>query len=409
MKRTARDIRRRNRFEVLRSVYATAGSVTRQDITATTGLSFATVANLTAEMLEAGVLVEAGQEDSGGGRPRTRLTVNAERGALVGVDVSETQIHVELYDLALSVLGSLELRLPRGAAQPDDVADLIVTGVDRVLSAENLDSGKVLGVGVSVPGPVDPEGGVSLFSPYWSWRDVPLRALLAQRLDLPLYVDNPLKASTVAEMWFGSGRSVDDLVFVTLRSGVGAGVTIDGSLYRGITNTAGEWGHTCLVMDGRLCRCGNYGCVETYVGASGIMQTLREFDTNSPLLHPDDEVATIDALSRAADDGDPIAIKVIAETGRYLGAAVANLINLFNPQLIVLGDWVATSLGDRLLQVTREIAAGYALPQPFRAVTLQLCALPHNPASVGAATFALEGFLDAQAVTTTRARSGHSR
>lgn len=394
IKRSARDIRRRNRFDALRCVYAAAGPVSRQDIAAATGLSFATVANLTSELLDAGVLVEAGQETTGAGRPRATLKVDPRRGALIGVDISETFLHVELFDLSMTTRHEMRHPLPERDSKPDEVIEHLEGLVSRLLRTADVRPEQVLGIGVSVPGQVEPEGGMSVFSPYWAWHDVPFRAMLAERLKMPLFLDNPLKAATVAEMWFGAGRGVDDLVVITLRTGVGAGVAVDGTLLRGATNSAGEWGHTCLVLDGRPCRCGSSGCVETYVGAPGIMRTLAEIDPDSTLLHPDDQAATVEAIARAADAGDEVALAVVAKTGRYLGAAVGNLINMFNPQVLVLSDWVAATLGERLLRVTREVAADHALAQAFGAVDLRLCALPHNPVSLGAATFALEGFLN---------------
>ncbi|MET9693911.1 ROK family transcriptional regulator [Streptomyces sp. NPDC006514] len=391
-KRTAQDIRRRNRFDALRCVFAAPGPVSRQEIAAATGLSFATVANLVAELLEAGVLREAGHEDSKGGRPRARLAVNAERGALIGIDVAETTVQVELFDLALTVLRSVRVPLPQSDVRPDDVVDAIVAGV-RGLSDASGAAPRILGAGVSVPGLVEREGGVSVFSPYWSWRDVPLRSLLAERLPMPLYLDNPLKAATVAEMWFGAGREVDDLVVLTLRAGVGAGIAVDGALYRGATNSAGEWGHTCLVRGGRECRCGRQGCVEAYVSTRGIARTVRELDAESPLLDPDED-AVVTKVARAAAEGDAVAAETVARTARYLGEAAADLLNLFNPQTLVLGGWAADRLGEPLLRQTRDVIAAHALPATLQALTFQRSTVPDNPVSLGAATFALEGFLD---------------
>ncbi|WP_433714424.1 ROK family protein [Nocardia sp. CA-084685] len=383
---TARDIRRRNRFYVLQAVYAAAGHTSRQEIARATGLSFATVGNMIAELLDVGVLAELGYDAPGIGRPRAQLAINPARGTLVGVDIAETSIHLDLFDLAMTVLRSVEIAVDPTATRPEDVTELIVRGIGE-LTAD--DAERVLGVGLSVPGLVAPEDGVSVFSPYWDWHDVSLKSLLQPRVPHPLYLDNPLKASTAAHLWFGAGRDVDDLIVVTLRAGVGIGVVIDGALYRGVTNSAGEWGHTNLVIDGRECRCGRHGCVEAYVSARGIVQTLREIAPASPLLAADD-AATIAAI--AASD-DPIASEVIEKTGNYLGVAVANLVNLFNPRTMVFGDLVANVLGERLLDATRRVAAHHAMSDPFAAVTLQLCTLPHNPVSLGAATFALEGFL----------------
>ncbi|MHA4773791.1 ROK family protein [Streptomyces sp. MSC1_001] len=394
LKRTSQDIRRLNRFEVLRRFYAGADAVSRQDLAAATGLSFATVANLTSELLEAGVLVEAGHEDSSGGRPRARLAVNADRGALIGVDIAETSVQAELFDLALDVRHSVARPLPPGDVRPADVVEQLTGCVEELLRVSAVPRARVLGVGVSVPGMVEREGGVSSFSPYWSWHEVPLRALLDERLGLPLRLDNPLRASTVAELWFGAGREVDDLVVLTLRAGVGAGIAIGGQLYRGFTNSAGEWGHTCLEIDGRLCTCGNRGCVEAYVSTRGIAQTWRELAPGDKRAAGTDDAATVAALARAADDRDPTAVEVIDRTGRYLGAAMANLVNLLNPRVLVLGNQVVDLLGERLLGATYEAVTRHALPLPHRAASLRRSAVPHNAVTRGAAALALEGFLD---------------
>ncbi|MEV6772940.1 ROK family protein [Nocardia sp. NPDC051030] len=385
---TARDIRRRNRFAVLQAIYAADGHTNRQEIAQATGLSFATVGNMIAELLDVGVLVEHGYDAPGVGRPRARLAINAERGLLIGVDIAETSVHFDLFDLAMSVIRSVEIPLDPAATSPDDVADLIGRGITEL----DPDPDRLLGVGLSVPGLVEPERGVSVFSPYWHWRDIPFRELLEQRLPHRLYLDNPLKASTAAHLWFGSERDVDDLIVVVLRAGVGIGVVIEGSLYRGVGNSAGEWGHTNLVLDGRLCRCERHGCVEAYVGAPGIVATLRELAPSSPLIGADDTV-TIAAIAEAAAQGDSVALAVIDKTGEYLGVAIANLVNLFNPRTMVLSDLVSTHFGIRLLEATRRVAAQHAMSDPFAAVTLQLSTLPHNPVSLGAAAFALEGFL----------------
>jgi predicted NBD/HSP70 family sugar kinase len=406
VKRTSRDIRLANRFDVLRHIIAES-TVSRQEIVAETGLSLATVSTLVGELLELGLLKEVGYEDSGGGRPRGLIAVNQAGGLLVGVDVAETYVHTELFDPALNLLAATEEELHPEENRPEQVVGHIVTGVRSVIEQADRAGGstgdRVLGVGVSVPGQVEREGGVSVFAPNWDWHDVPLRSLLSAQLGLPLYLDNPLKASTVAELWFGAARGRDDVVVLTLGTGVGAGLALGGSLYRGATNSAGEWGHTTLVLDGRLCHCGSRGCVETYVGAPGIMQHLRDLAPGSPMLHPDDQTGTIDALAQALAAGDPVAAKVVTETARYLGVGIADLVNLFNPQVIVLSGWVAARLGESLLTEVRNVVSRHALRQPFTSTEIVLCPIARNPVSLGAATFALEGFLSTIRQPTARA------
>jgi predicted NBD/HSP70 family sugar kinase len=148
-------------------------------------------------------------------------------------------------------------------------------------------------------------------------------------------------------------------------------------------------------MDGRPCRCGSRGCVEAYIGAPGIMAQLREIAPDSPLLHPDDQTATIDALAAAHRSGDPVAAAVVDETARYLAVAIADLINIVNPEVVVLSSWVAAKLGEPLLAGARALLGRHALSRPLTHTEISLCQINGNPVSLGAATFALEGYLAA--------------
>ncbi|WP_240529871.1 ROK family transcriptional regulator [Streptomyces mangrovisoli] len=379
---------------MLRQIIAESPT-SRQELAAATGLSLATVATLVAELLDLRLITEVGFEDSAGGRPRGLVAVHAEGGALIGVDIAETYVRVELFDLALTVLARAAEDMRPGENRPEQVVAQVAAAVDAVVARAGLESARVLGVGVSVPGQVDRDSGVAQYAPNWDWHDVPLLGLLAERIGYPLYLDNPLRACAVAELWFGAARGRGDAVVVNLGTGVGAGLVLGGGLHRGVSNSAGEWGHTTLVLDGRLCHCGNHGCVETYVGAPGIMQNLRELSPRSPLLHPEDQTATIAALARAATEGDPVAVKVVCDTARYLGAGIADLVNLLNPEVVVLSSWVAAALGEPLLAEVREAVARHALRRPHAATEIVLSPVPTDPVCLGAATFALEGALQA--------------
>ncbi|MGV9417149.1 ROK family protein [Streptomyces sp. NPDC003674] len=389
VQRTSRDIRTANRYEVLRQIIA--GSPTsRQELAAATGLSLATIATLVGELTELSMIAEVGFEDSAGGRPRGLVAVDASGGALIGVDIAETYVHAELFDLALNVLARADEEVRPGESTPERVAALVAAAVGTVVARAGVEPARVLGVGVSVPGQVDRDRGVAEYAANWDWHDVPLLDLLAGHIDRPLYLDNPLRACTVAELWFGAARGRGDAVVVNLGTGVGAGLALGGGLYRGVSNSAGEWGHTTLVLDGRLCHCGSRGCVETYVGALGIMRNLTELSPRSPLLHPGDQTATIDALAAAAAAADPVALEVVRETAHYLGAGISDLINLLNPEVVVLSSWVASRLGAPLLAGVRAAVARHALRRPLAATEIVLSPIPTDPVSLGAATFALE-------------------
>ena len=407
-KRSSRDVRRASRFEVLHRVY-TLGSASRHELAAVSGLSPATVANVVSELLSWGVLTEVSTEDSGGGRPRARLAVNPARGSVIGVDVAETYIQVDVFDLALEVRATVQQPLHAEHNRPDDVLDRIEQLVEAALAQAGVAQSEVLGAGVSMPGQVDRVGGVSVFAPNFSWQQVPFIRLLSERLALPLHLDNPLKASTMAELWFGAGRREDDLAVLTVGTGVGAGFAIGGALVRGMSNSAGEWGHSVIVIDGRLCRCGNRGCIEAYVGAPGIMQLLRESSATSGLLHPEDQSATITALAAALARNDPAAEAVLYETARYLGVGLGNLINTLNPAVIVIGGWVTDLIGKWLLPAATGMAARHTFDRTFSATRIELSTLSRNPVSLGAGIFALEGFLDSLGVSSYHDSTRHQQ
>ncbi|MBK8420306.1 ROK family transcriptional regulator [Candidatus Villigracilis saccharophilus] len=389
---TTRDIREANRLQILHQLLLRKTS-TRQELTQLTGLSNATVANLIAGMMEEGLVVETGTVASQGGRPTAILAVNASAGACVGVDVAETYIRFELYDLTLQNLAEYEIELPSTKKEPQEVVNMIVSGFNMLLGKVGLPRDQVVGVGISIPGPFEHSTGVSVFAPSWGWQDVPLQSMLEKELNLPLYMDNPLKFNALAEAWFGAGRGAETMAAVVLGTGVGVGLVINGQLFRGASNTAGEWGHSVIVAGGRTCRCGNQGCLEAYVGAPGIIQTLTEIDPKSPLLFPEDQTRTISAIATAAEEGDTTAKEVIHQTAVYLSAGLSSLINILNPEQVILGSWVTGALGSVMLPELLELVEKQSLAQPFKSVQFTLSKMKRNPVSVGAATLVLEEFL----------------
>ncbi|ELP61309.1 ROK family protein [Streptomyces turgidiscabies Car8] len=405
VKRTSRDIRTANRYEVLREIIAQSPT-SRQELAAATGLSLATVATLVGELIDLRMLTEVGFEDSAGGRPRGLVAVNASGGALIGVDIAETYVRAELFDLGLNVLARAAEHMRPGESRPEQVVGHVTTAVGSVVAQAGIEGARVLGVGVSVPGQVDRVTGIAEYAPNWDWHDVPLLDLLTEHIAYPLYLDNPLRACAVAELWFGAVRGHGNAVVVNLGTGVGAGLVIGGAVHRGVSNSAGEWGHTTLVLDGRPCHCGNHGCVETYVGAPGIMLNLAELDPGGALLRPDDQTATVDALARGVADGDPVAVRVVRDMARYLGASISDLVNLLNPEIVVLSSWVAATLGEPLVTEVREAVARHALKRPLAATEIVLSPIPGDPVCLGAATFALEGALSLVTQRSSTARRG---
>ncbi len=391
-KSTVRDLRHINRVRLLRRIYS-GGPISRFELSRSTGLSPATVTNVTAELLSEGIITESGSEESDGGRPRTLLSINPAHGRFVGIDVGETHIQIGLFDVALRRLATATQPLSMDENQPNQVVGHIVEGLEMLLAESGVRTDEIIGVGLGVPGLVDPAGGVSIFAPNWGWHDVPLMDMLEDQLRVRAHLDNGAKAMALAEMWFGAGKGAKSLAVLLIGTGVGAGIIAGGTLYRGASNSAGEWGHTTIELDGRECRCGSRGCLEAYVGAPGIIQSLREECPDSPLLREDDQMAAINSVVSAARQGDAVATRVMEKTVHYLGAGVANLVNLFNPELIVLGGRTGLLIGEYVLPRLHRVAERYSLKQPFNRAKIGLSRLRQDAVSMGAATLALEDFL----------------
>ena len=390
---TNRSMRRRNRSLLLFKLFL-GGPLTRQDLARSTGLSQAAVSVVTAELIEDGLVTEAGAVESDGGRPSIMLRIAPDYAHVAGVDVGETRVRVELFDLAMAPLATAEYPIDPGRPDPRTVVGHIVAGLARVGAAAGVASTDVLGVGIGVSGVVEQGPPAVVHAQTLGWDGVPFEDLLRQAgIDVPLHVDNGAKTLGQAEMWFGAGRGAQHAVFALIGSGVGAAVVTNGSTYRGASSSAGEWGHTTLVYDGRLCRCGARGCLEAYVGAGAIVERYRQARRGRDVPGPDEESQVNALMADAATSRT--ARRVLDETAGYLGAGVANLINLFNPERIVLGGWAGIVLGSRLLPAIRAAAGAHALRLPYRQASIELCQLGVDAVALGAATLPIARLLSA--------------
>jgi predicted NBD/HSP70 family sugar kinase len=391
-KQTTRDLRRQNRSKALREIYFN-GPISRLEICQRTDMSQATVTNVVADLLGDKFVIESGCKDSDGGRPIALLTINPQYGHIIGIDVGETVIQVSMFDLCFQELYTVFQPLSLEENQPEQVVQHIVNGVEQLFSGSGIRRDQILGVGIGFPGLVEHEAGISIFAPNWGWHDVPIASILESKLGLPMSLDNGAKAMALAESMFGAGRDVDSMAVLLVGTGVGAGIIEGGALYRGAMNSAGELGHTILEMGGRLCRCGNKGCLESYVGAPGIIARYSErIQPGDPKLSGDQK-EMVRTIIRAAQAGNATAQTVLDDTLNYLALGIGNLINLVNPQKIVLGGWVVMMLAEEILPRLSETVSQYALQQPFKRTEFGLCKLKEEAVAQGAATLILEQFL----------------
>ncbi len=281
----------------------------------------------------------------------------AEKRWIVGVDLGGTNIVVGLVPIeGGGVLGlrTMPTEAVRGAKfVVDRIIHLVEEAVAEVTAAHGTHRGAIAGVGIGSPGPLDRRTGTVINTPNLGWRNFPLLDLIGNRVKLPCTLDNDANCATYGEWWLGAGRGTQTLVGLTLGTGIGGGIVLNGEIFHGCSDVAGEIGHMTIDSNGRRCKCGNYGCLEQY--ASGPAIALRavegiEAGTETMLVEMvDDKLEDITAATvyEAAVMGDPYAGEVMKETAKFLGAGVASIINILNPEMVVIAGGV-TRAGEHL-------------------------------------------------------------
>lgn len=369
-------LHRANLERVVRAVRL-AGSLTQAEIARTTGLSAATVSNIVRELRDSGI-VQVTPTSAGGRRARS-VSLSGDAGIVVGVDFGHTHLRVAVGNLAHQVLAeeAEPLDVDASATQGFDRAEALVK---RLIDSTGLGVGKVIGVGLGVPGPIDVDSGAlgsTAILPGWAGTNP--KEELAARLGVPVSVDNDANLGALGELVWGTGRGVKDLAYIKVAGGVGAGLVINGHIYRGPGGTAGEIGHITIDESGPVCRCGNRGCLETFTAARHVLDLLRT--SHGPDL-------TIERMVQLAREGDPGCRRVIADVGRYIGTGVANLCNLLNPSRVVLGGDLAEA-GELVLLPIRESVARYAIPSAARRLSVLPGALGGRAEVLGALALVL--------------------
>ncbi|MGH2534373.1 MAG: ROK family protein [Thermomicrobiales bacterium] len=308
------------------------GPISRTEVADVTRLSPGTITGITAALIDQELVVEVEEGISTGGRRPILLALNHRAGLVVGVKLTETHVTVALTDLGADLVERQEIALGDDRS-PEAVVAQLVGLVEEVRACHP--GHRLFGLGLGMAGVIDRPAGICRFSPFLHWRDVPLRHLLEERLGLPVVVENDVNALAMAELWFGAGAGVPDFLVVTLGRGIGLGMVLDGRLYRGGHGGGGEFGHLTLDVDGPRCNCGKRGCLEALVAEPAIVRAVHAATGKDFAI---DEAA---ARARAGDQ----AIRVVFEAaGRTLGLALAHLVNLFNPTLLIVGGEGAPTL-----------------------------------------------------------------
>lgn len=349
----SRDLIRAINHSIVLNTIKTNGLIDRAQVARLTGLSPATVTGITSDLIDTGLVVEKAVGDSRGGRPPIRLAINPQGGYVVGIKLMEDHALGALTDLEATILVKDSISLPDTTAESavSAMADL----VRRLLATAHLPAKKLIGIGVGLAGIVNFETGVLRQAAFFNWRDLPLRDMLQTLVQVPVYIDNDVNTLTLAEQWFGAGQNIDHFLTLTIGRGIGLGIVANGRFYRGAGGGAGEFGHILTDPNGPPCTCGKNGCLETYVSYPALLQAAQKAHENGSIDHP---VTTISDLIALAESGNQAVREILARAGEMIGRSAANLVTIFNPQLIIIGG-EGVRLGHWLLDPIQDAVRKY--------------------------------------------------
>ena len=391
-------IRENNLSSVLRLIHSQS-SISRAQLAAITGLNKSTISSLVDELIAHNLIHEAGSNSVGAGRPATMLEVNSNAGLIIGVELGVDFVSVAVTDF----LGNIIWRR-REDANPNEgqqkMIDQTVRIVKEAMSTEKKKNTKFLGLGLSTPGTVDIKGKMLIFAPNLHWRNVPFGKIFSEQTKLNVFIENDANAAATAEHLFGTARQSQDFLFVFAGVGIGGGLFLNGKLYRGKNGYAGEIGHSPIMAEPSqtVCHCGNRGCWETYANQYSIIQRVQarlEVKRTSivpKLMAEQNSPLTISLIKQAADAGDKEAIDSFAEAGHAMGQGFAGLINIFNPEKIILGGPLSVA-GEYLLPSIKETMTRHSMPEIDQQVEVLLSLFGPDASLIGAIAIVADNIL----------------
>jgi glucokinase len=283
---------------------------------------------------------------------------------VLGIDIGGTNLVVGSVAEDGSSMVASASEPTHSEAGATDVVDRLVGLAERAIATTRREApgAEILGVGVGAPGPLDTKRGIVLLTPNLGWVNMPLRQLIHDRLGLPAALDNDANCAVLGEWWVGAARGARHAIGITIGTGIGGGLIIDGQLYHGASDVAGEIGHTTIDTEGRRCKCGNYGCLEAYASGPNIaLRAVEELEAGAEsrlrtLVGGDLQKITAQTVYQAAANGDELALEVVNDTAKFLGVGIGNLLNVYNPEVVVVCGGV-TLAGDHLFEpLRREVA-----------------------------------------------------
>ena len=330
-------IRKINRCKVLNTIRL-GGMISRADIAKANGLSQAAVTGITNELIKEKLIFEkqVGESHASGRKP-ILLALNPEAPPVLGVKLAKSGITVALTNIKTEIIQVIDAPVTEQHNSVESVIALITDTVKKCLDLASMPLNHVGGVGIGLAGLIDAQNGVCLFTQFFGWKNVPVKKLVEKELQLPVYIENNVKTLTMAEKWFGFGKGIDNFLLITIGRGVGLSMVLNGEIFRGSRGYGGEFGHITIDPSGKQCYCGKRGCLETFVADSFLLQRGKETlgKTGEWSREAMDEL-DIEIVTQMAIDGHKGLIQDFSDAGGKLGCGIATLINLLEPERIII-------------------------------------------------------------------------
>jgi glucokinase-like ROK family protein len=380
-----------NKHVILGLIQFTPGGISRAELARRLGLTRSAITTIVSDLMEAGAIRESAKKTGTSGRPRTLLEITPEAGYVAGVDMGATHLRVVISNFGAQVVAEKEITFDI-TQDPETCLEKTDHLLQELLKEVNLTLSQLSSIGVGVPGPVSSNVGMVIAPPIMpGWDRFPIRKTLEKLWGLPISVNNDAELGALGEWAYGAGRNAKDLAYIKVGHGIGAGLLINGQIYRGSTGSAGEIGHLTIDEKGPICTCGNRGCLEALSGGGAIAlqakNAIKE-KKNTQLREISTKNISAKDVVFAAQRGDLLAQQIMEEAGEHLGVALAGLINIFNPDMIIVGGGVA-QMGDILLEPIRKTVKERSLLSATTNVRITTALLGRRSSSMGAVAQAL--------------------
>lgn len=378
---------------VILNVIRKMGPISRADIAKETNLTPPTVTNIVNKLIEDNIVFEYRIGESSGGRPPVLIKLNPDFMTIIVVHVSTNNLIEYTLDAELKTKSKETHRIK--GLKKEEVMDLLISVLEKTIKNNSIN---ISGIGIVVRGPVKTKEGISVFAPNIGWRNVPLKSIIEEKFRIPTYIINDVRAMALGEFHIGTGKDVDNMIFLKVGYGIGAAILINGKIYGGVSDSAGEIGHTTIDIAGPQCSCGNYGCFEALASekalVSLVVKSIKE-GNNSIVYEMSDGIldnVTPEMIYEAANLKDNLSLNALKTVGRYLGVGIANTINTFNPELIVIGGGIVQARGF-IEDVIKETVEKRTFENSYSQCCIAFAELGDDATLIGAANMVMDEVL----------------